>query len=42
MRTETKHRWALDIVVREYEFRNGRWVVISGRRVAANPEERHR
>ena len=38
----SKHRWALDIVVREFEFRDGRWVVISKRMIAANPEERYR
>ena len=37
-----KHKWTLDIVVREFEFRDGRWVVISKRMIAANPDDRYR
>lgn len=42
MASTSKHQWALDIVVREFEFRDGRWVVISKRVIAANPDERYR
>ena len=41
MKRKSDHCGGLDIVVREFEFRDGRWVVISKRVIAANPDDRY-